>query len=158
MRVSVTYQDQNGPPKKWRAWFTDEDAEESLERKAGSRLGISGSWRRLSFWSLSRPRQKSMPLLDQLIGKGTGVDEVFRPRALVERVPGDVGNFYQRIEFKNCHPRPGEPPVHSIEVKVVIANEPERPVRVRKDDGTIWEILGGAFAMEEFPETDKLSF
>jgi hypothetical protein len=34
--------------------------------------------------------------------------------------------------------------------------EPERPVTVRKDDANIYEILGGAFEMEEFPAEDKL--
>jgi hypothetical protein len=49
-RASVTYQVQAAPEKEWRGWFTEEDTEESLERRARNVLGILGSWRRLSFW------------------------------------------------------------------------------------------------------------
>jgi hypothetical protein len=45
--------------------------------------------------------------------------------------------------------------VSSIEVKVQVVGEPLRDVRVRKD-ANIFEILGGAFAGEEFPDDEKL--
>jgi hypothetical protein len=41
-------------------------------------------------------------------------------------------------------------------VKGQVVGEPEREVTIRKDDGIIYEILGGAFEMEEFPNEDKL--
>jgi hypothetical protein len=101
-----------------------------------------------------KPKTKPVSLPEKLVGK---VDEVHRTKAPLIRIPGDVGNFYQRSEFKNCRPRTGgTPATQSVEVRILVTNEPERRVRVRKEEGTIWEILGGAFEMEEFPEGDKL--
>jgi hypothetical protein len=50
MRVSASFQNQSGSSRERRFWYTDEDTEDSLERKARSGLGIVGSWRSLSFW------------------------------------------------------------------------------------------------------------
>jgi hypothetical protein len=48
--------------------------------------------------------------------------------------------------------------VKSVEVIVQVVDEPNRPATVRKDDAKIFEILGGAFEMEEFSADDKLRF
>jgi hypothetical protein len=34
----------------WRCWFTEEDTEASIERKARTSLGILGNWQRQAFW------------------------------------------------------------------------------------------------------------
>jgi hypothetical protein len=52
-RAYVTFQDQNGSSKEWRGWYTGEDTEDSIERKARSTLGILGSWRRFSYWRVT---------------------------------------------------------------------------------------------------------
>jgi hypothetical protein len=49
-RAQVVYQAQDGPEREWRGFFTDEDTEASLERRARNTLGILGSWRRFSCW------------------------------------------------------------------------------------------------------------
>jgi hypothetical protein len=49
-RVQVVYQAYDAPEKVWNSWFTEEDTEYAIERRARSSLGIIGKWRRLSFW------------------------------------------------------------------------------------------------------------
>jgi ribonuclease HI len=49
-RVQIVYQAYDAPEKERRGWFTEEDTEYSIERRARSVLGILGSWRRLSYW------------------------------------------------------------------------------------------------------------
>jgi hypothetical protein len=49
-RASVTYQASDASEKEWRGWYTDDDTEDSLEKRTRTILGILGSWRRLSFW------------------------------------------------------------------------------------------------------------
>jgi hypothetical protein len=49
-RVQVVYQADDAPEKEWRGWFTEEDTEYAIERRARSVLGIFGPWRRLSYW------------------------------------------------------------------------------------------------------------
>jgi hypothetical protein len=51
VRAYVTFQDRSQPEKEWRCWFTDDDAEDSIERKARNALGIVGNRRRLAYWS-----------------------------------------------------------------------------------------------------------
>jgi hypothetical protein len=46
----VVYQAYDAPEKEWRGWFTEEDTEYAIERRARSVLGIFGPWRRLSYW------------------------------------------------------------------------------------------------------------
>jgi hypothetical protein len=46
--------------------------------------------------------------------------------------------------------------VKSAEIKVQVVGEPEREATLRKDDENIFEILGAAFEMEDFPDTEKL--
>jgi hypothetical protein len=46
----VIYQANDAPEKEWRSWFTAEDSEYSIERRARTTLGIVGAWRRLSYW------------------------------------------------------------------------------------------------------------
>jgi hypothetical protein len=50
LRAYVTFQDQNQPEREWKGWYTEEDTEESIARRAQSALRILGNWRRLSYW------------------------------------------------------------------------------------------------------------
>jgi hypothetical protein len=104
--------------------------------------------------SKSKPKVISLP--DKLVGKGTGVDEVYRPKATYEKVPGKFGQILQRSYFMNCHPRPADHPGDLVDLKIVVIGEPDREATVRRNDAIICEILGGAFASEEFPEADRL--
>jgi ribonuclease HI len=49
-RVQVVYQAYDAPEKEGRSWFTEEDTEYAIERRARSSLGIIGAWRRLLYW------------------------------------------------------------------------------------------------------------
>jgi hypothetical protein len=49
-RAQVIYQAHDAPEKEWRSWFTADDTEYSIERRARGVLGIIGCWRRLFYW------------------------------------------------------------------------------------------------------------
>jgi hypothetical protein len=49
-RARVVFQATDAPEKEWRGWFTEEDTEFDVERRAHKSLGILGAWRRASFW------------------------------------------------------------------------------------------------------------
>jgi ribonuclease HI len=49
-RAQVIYQESDAPEKEWRGWFTEEDTEYAIERRARTSLGIFGTWRRASYW------------------------------------------------------------------------------------------------------------
>jgi ribonuclease HI len=46
----VVFQSTDAPEKEWRGWFTEEDTEYDVEKRAHTSLGILGTWRRASFW------------------------------------------------------------------------------------------------------------
>jgi hypothetical protein len=50
MRATVTYQATDATEKVWNGWYSDDDTEVSLETRVRRVLGITRSWRRLSFW------------------------------------------------------------------------------------------------------------
>jgi ribonuclease HI len=47
--AQVIYQAHDAPEKEWRSWFTAEDTEYSIKRRARNALNIIGSWRRSSY-------------------------------------------------------------------------------------------------------------
>jgi hypothetical protein len=95
-------------------------------------------------------------LPEKLAGEGSGIKMVFDPKATVEKVPERVGECFLKEHFKNCRPRQGDFVVTSVEVKIQVVGEEERKARVRKDDATMFEIMGDGFTGEEFPAEDKL--
>jgi hypothetical protein len=104
------------------------------------------------------PKQKSIKraaLPEKLNGEGPGTERVFLPNGIVKTVPGKIGETFAKEHFKTCSPRQGDFVVKSVAIKVQVVGEGEREVRVRKDDANIFEILGGAFAGEEFPAFDE---
>jgi hypothetical protein len=48
--AQIVYQAYDAPDKEWRGWFTEEDTEYAIERRARTSLGIIGTWRRLPYW------------------------------------------------------------------------------------------------------------
>jgi hypothetical protein len=48
--VQVVYQAHDAPEKEWRGFFTADDTEDSIEKRARGVLGIMGCWRRLAYW------------------------------------------------------------------------------------------------------------
>jgi hypothetical protein len=48
--AQVVYQAYDAPKKTWNSWFTEEDTEFAIERRARTALGIFGAWRRRSFY------------------------------------------------------------------------------------------------------------
>jgi ribonuclease HI len=49
-RAQVIDEAHDAPEKEWRSWFTAEDTEYSIERRARNVLGILGCWIPLSYW------------------------------------------------------------------------------------------------------------
>jgi hypothetical protein len=104
VRASATFRDQSGSSKEWRGWYTDDDIEDSLERKARNSLGIVGSWRRVSFWSdhegvrlVMTSLRKEVELRCLLQGE-TGVREIMigfneSPTSLLVRI-GKEDNYH----------------------------------------------------------------
>jgi hypothetical protein len=111
-------------------------------------------------YTLAFPWQKGktkvVPIApDKLVGKGTGAEEVFRPKTTYEAVPGVVGQVLEKHMFFTCVPRQGDQVVHSVTRKVQVVREPEREAFLRKDYN-IFEILRAAFAGEDFPADEKI--
>jgi hypothetical protein len=49
-KSQVVYQAYDAPEKIWTGWFTEEDTEYAIERRARTVLGIFGTWGRLSYY------------------------------------------------------------------------------------------------------------
>jgi ribonuclease HI len=49
-QARVVFQTADAPEREWRGWFTEDDSEYDVERRAHTSLGIVGTWRRSSFW------------------------------------------------------------------------------------------------------------
>jgi hypothetical protein len=49
-RVQVIYQAHDAPEKEWRGFFTEDDTEDLIEKRARRVLGIIGCWRRQAYW------------------------------------------------------------------------------------------------------------
>jgi hypothetical protein len=76
-QARVVFQSTEAPEKEWRGWFTEEDTEFDVERRAHPSLGIIGTWRRSAFWQdesgltiTMTNRRKEIPL--RYSGEGDG--------------------------------------------------------------------------------------
>jgi ribonuclease HI len=49
-RVQVVYQAHDAPEREWRGFFTEDDTEDSIEKRARGVFSILGCWRRLAYW------------------------------------------------------------------------------------------------------------
>jgi hypothetical protein len=107
----VTYQPQDAPEKEWRGWFTGDDTEYSLERRARKELGMFGCWRRAAYWRdaegirLVMTNKRKQTTLRYLLDKETDPKEITifeddTPGTILARLkPGT--NFFITDENKN---------------------------------------------------------
>jgi hypothetical protein len=98
------YQAHDAPEKEWKSWFTAEDSEYSIEKRARSTLGIHGCWRRSSYWRdadgiriMMTNRRKEIPMRYSAGAdretKEIPISEDDTPRAILLRLKA-ASNFY----------------------------------------------------------------